>query len=54
MLHDCVLDAVRGSDFPVLGGVEVGHSAPLLTVPIGVQVTVDGKELTIDEPAVTA
>jgi muramoyltetrapeptide carboxypeptidase len=52
MLHGCVLDAVRGFDYPVLGGVEVSHSAPLLTVPIGVRVSVDG-DLTIVEPAVT-
>jgi len=54
MLHGCVLDAARGFDYPVLGGVEVSHSAPLLTVPVGVLATVDGEDLTIDEPAVRA
>lgn len=53
MLHGCVLDAVRGFDYPVLAGVEVSHSAPLLTVPVGVPATVDGEDLTIDEAAVS-
>lgn len=51
-LHECVLDAVRGYGYPVLAGVECGHSAPLLTLPVGVEATVDSEELVIDEPAV--
>ncbi len=51
-LHALVEQATRGSTFPILAGVEVSHSAPLLTIPIGVQGTIDGRTLSIDEPAV--
>ncbi len=52
LLHWLVCDATTGHDFPILAGVEVTHSAPLLTVPIGVRGTIDGLDLSIDEPAV--
>lgn len=52
-LHACVLDAARGYDYPVLAGVEVTHSAPLLTIPIGVPGRVDGLELVIEGAAVS-
>lgn len=52
-LHACVLDAVAGYDYPVLAGVECTHSAPLLTLPIGVLATVDGEELVVEEAAVS-
>jgi muramoyltetrapeptide carboxypeptidase len=51
-LHACVLDAVGGYDVPVLAGVESTHSAPLLTLPIGVLATVDDEELVVEEAAV--
>jgi muramoyltetrapeptide carboxypeptidase len=51
-LHACVLEAVGGYDFPVLAGVECTHSAPLLTLPIGVLATVDDEELVLEEAAV--
>lgn len=50
--HAVVLDAVRDYDYPVLAGLEVSHTAPLLTIPIGVMGSVDGIDLSIDEPAV--
>lgn len=52
-LHACALDAARGYDYPVLAGVEVTHSAPLLTIPIGVPGRVDGLELVIEGAAVS-
>lgn len=52
-LHACVLDAVAGYDYPVLAGVECTHSAPLLTLPIGVLATVDDEELAVEEAAVS-
>jgi muramoyltetrapeptide carboxypeptidase len=52
-LHACVLDAVAGYDYPVLAGVECTHSAPLLTLPIGVLATVDDEELVVEEAAVS-
>lgn len=53
-LHRLTMDATEGRGFPILAGVEVTHSAPLLTVPIGIQGTIDGFDLSIDEPAVRA
>jgi len=52
VLHACVLDAVRGFDYPLLAGVEVTHSSPLLTIPLGVRGSVDGLDLVIDGAAV--
>ena len=54
LLHHVVLEPARGYSFPVLAGVEVSHSAPLLTIPIGVPGTMSGLDLSIDEPAVSA
>lgn len=51
-LHEAVLDAARGTSYPILGGLECTHSAPLMTFPVGVQATIDGDELTIVESAV--
>jgi muramoyltetrapeptide carboxypeptidase len=51
-LHACVLDAVDRYDYPVLAGVECTHSAPLLTLPIGVLARVDDEELVVEEAAV--
>ncbi len=51
-LHALVEQATNRSDFPILAGVEVSHSAPLLTIPNGVRGTIDGLALSIDEPAV--
>ena len=41
-------------DFPVLFNVDVGHTDPLITIPIGVKVTLDAYEnlFSIDEPGV--
>jgi muramoyltetrapeptide carboxypeptidase len=52
-LHACVLDAVDRYDYPVLAGVECTHSAPLLTLPIGVLARVDDEELVVEEAAVS-
>jgi muramoyltetrapeptide carboxypeptidase len=53
-LHVLVDEATVGFSFPILAGVEVSHSAPLLTIPIGVQGTINGLNLSFDEPAVSA
>ena len=53
-LHSLIQDMTSGHDFPILAGVEVSHSAPLLTIPIGVQGTIDNLDLSIDEAAVDA
>lgn len=51
-LHEVVLDAARGTDYPVLAGVECTHAAPLLTLPLGVRAQVTGTELVVLDPAV--
>ncbi len=51
-LHACALDAARGYDYPVLAGVESSHSAPMMTLPIGVAARVERTELVIAGPAV--
>ncbi len=53
-LHAVVLDAVADFGYPVLAGVECGHTDPMATLPIGVACTVDGDELSLLEAAVTA
>jgi muramoyltetrapeptide carboxypeptidase len=53
-LHKCVLDAARDTDYPILGGVECSHSAPLLTLPIGARAELHSEEIVIVEPAVVA
>lgn len=52
LLHACVLDAVRGYDYPVLAGVECTHSAPQLTLPLGVPARIVGEDLVLEGPAV--
>lgn len=51
-LHACAIDAARGYDYPVLAGVECTHSAPLMTLPIGVAARVEGTDLVLTDPAV--
>jgi len=38
---------------PIAAGVECTHSAPFLTLPIGVLATVDDEELVVEEAAVS-
>ena len=52
LLHQLVVEATAGFDLPVLAGVEVSHSAPLLTIPNGVLGSINGTDLSIDEAAV--
>ncbi|KPH97299.1 peptidase U61 LD-carboxypeptidase A [Actinobacteria bacterium OK074] len=53
-LHTVLLDAVAAYDYPVLADVECGHTDPMATLPIGVRCALDGDELRLLEPAVTA
>jgi muramoyltetrapeptide carboxypeptidase len=52
-LHACVLDACRDYDYPVIGGIECSHAAPLLALPIGVAARLVDEQLIIEEAAVT-
>ncbi|MFH1672163.1 MAG: hypothetical protein ABIF87_01855 [Pseudomonadota bacterium] len=40
-IYDIVQDNLAGRDIPVLAGFEIGHDAENLTVPIGLQATLD-------------
>ena len=50
--HRCALDAARGYRYPVLAGVETGHPAPMLAVPVGAPGRIEGEDLIIEGPAV--
>ncbi|MFF2039449.1 LD-carboxypeptidase [Kitasatospora sp. NPDC058170] len=49
---EAVAECLDGLAVPVLTDVEFGHTNPILTLPNGVHVAVDGTELTLLEPAV--
>jgi muramoyltetrapeptide carboxypeptidase len=53
-LHEIILQATSGYDFPVVAEVDVGHTSPRLTLPIGVEARLDGfaRELEITGAAV--
>jgi muramoyltetrapeptide carboxypeptidase len=53
-LHAVFLDAVAPYDYPVLADVECGHTDPMATLPLGVRCALDGDDLRLLEPAVTA
>jgi muramoyltetrapeptide carboxypeptidase len=54
-LKDIILYNTRDYDFPILYNVDIGHTDPLLTIPIGVDAEIDSKEnkLEILESAVS-
>lgn len=41
-LHEIILQAVDGFEFPVVAEVDAGHTSPRLTLPIGIVTTLDG------------
>ena len=43
-LKETILENTRGFDFPILYGVDVGHSDPIITVPLGVEVELDSEK----------
>lgn len=51
-LERVLLEVCHGSAFPVATEFEFGHTDPVLTLPTGVPVELDGTELTLLEPAV--
>ena len=53
-LKQIILDVVNDPTKPILYNVEIGHTDPILTIPIGVNATIDSKNylFSIDEPAV--
>lgn len=49
-----ILDRTEGHSFPVLYNVNVGHADPVMTVPLGVETTIDSERdtFTVDEAGV--
>ena len=54
LFESLILEYTAGSQFPILTGVDFGHTAPQLTLPIGIQASLNsqGDPFSIDEAAV--
>lgn len=39
-----ILDNTKGYGFPILYGVDIGHTDPIITIPIGIEVDLDSSE----------
>ena len=54
LFESLILEYTAGSRFPILTGVDFGHTAPQLTLPIGIQASLDSQQdqFSIDEAAV--
>ena len=54
LFESLILEYTAGSQFPILTGVDFGHTAPQLTLPIGIQASLDSQQdrFSIDEAAV--
>ncbi|MCJ1243025.1 hypothetical protein MMC30_000221 [Trapelia coarctata] len=52
--EEMLLEQCGGTDFPILAGVDVGHTDPILTIPMDAMVRLDGEsgEFTVLEAAV--
>ena len=52
--EEVLLEQCNGTDFPILSGVDVGHTDPMLTIPMDAMVLLDGErdEFAIIEAAV--
>jgi len=53
-LKNIILFNTRGYNFPILYGVDVGHTDPKITLPLGIKVTIDSSKniFSIDESGV--
>ncbi|MEM3405864.1 MAG: LD-carboxypeptidase [Candidatus Pacearchaeota archaeon] len=53
-LKEIILFNTRGFDFPILYGLDIGHTDPKITIPLGVSVTLDSEKniFSIDESGV--
>ena len=40
-LDELLLEVTEGYRFPILAGVDLGHTAPMLTIPLGVRARLD-------------
>ena len=54
LFESLILEYTTGSQFPILKGVDFGHTAPQLTLPIGIQASLDSQQdrFSVDEAAV--
>ena len=54
LFESLIIEYTTGSQFPILTGVDFGHTAPQLTLPIGIQASLNsqGDLFSIDEAAV--
>ena len=54
LFESLILEYTTGSQFPILTGVDFGHTAPQLTLPIGIQASLDSQQnrFSIDEGTV--
>jgi muramoyltetrapeptide carboxypeptidase LdcA involved in peptidoglycan recycling len=51
--HESVLAVSQDHSYPILAGVECTHSAPLMTLPIGVRGAISGDDLVVLDAAVS-
>jgi muramoyltetrapeptide carboxypeptidase len=49
-VEETLVERLLPLDVPILAGLTVGHGRPQLTIPLGVEVTVDADGLTLDLP----
>ncbi len=54
LFESLILEYTAGSQFPILTGVDFGHTAPQLTLPIGIQASFDSQQdrFSVDEAAI--
>ena len=55
LFESLILEYTAGSQFPILTGVDFGHTVPQLTLPIGIQASLDSQQdrFSINEAAVS-
>ena len=56
LFESLILEYTAVRQFPILAGVDFGHTAPRLTLPIGIQASLDSEQdlFSLDEGAVVA
>jgi len=47
-IQEIVKDVFQGAEFPILAGVEAGHTEPNLTLPLGVRAVLDAGRRTLE------
>lgn len=46
IFKDIILDNTQGFDFPILYGIDIGHSDPMITIPLGSETIINSKNNT--------